>query len=235
MAKKEIRFILLLAISLLIIGCRQDISEKNQDFIPQTGDLLFQDLDCGPLCQAIEKVTGGYKGANLSHLGIVAKNDKGNFVVIEALPKGVEVAPLETFLNRSLDTDERPKVIVGRLKKNYRYLIPSAIKEAFILEGKPYDKAFAIGNNRYYCSELIYEIFLRANDAQPLFRLEPMTFKAPDSGVTFPVWEEYFFELGVSIPEGKPGINPGSISRSAVLTVICPYGKPDGLKKEDID
>src|SRR5687767_12169509 len=28
-----------------------------QSYEPRTGDLLFQDMDCGPLCDAIEKVT----------------------------------------------------------------------------------------------------------------------------------------------------------------------------------
>ncbi len=35
------------------------------------GDLLFQDLDSSPVCDAIELVTPGYKGANFSHIGIV--------------------------------------------------------------------------------------------------------------------------------------------------------------------
>ncbi|MHC4724324.1 MAG: hypothetical protein ACYS9V_08765 [Planctomycetota bacterium] len=41
-------------------------------FEPKEGDLLFQDLDCGPLCDAIEKVTTGYQGSNFSHVGILA-------------------------------------------------------------------------------------------------------------------------------------------------------------------
>ena len=38
---------------------------------PQTGDLLFQDMDCGPMCDAIEAVTQGAEGAKFSHIGIV--------------------------------------------------------------------------------------------------------------------------------------------------------------------
>jgi hypothetical protein len=51
-----------------------------------------------------------------------------------------------------------------------------------------------------------------------------MTFKDPDTGRTLPVWQEYFSVLGVSIPEGRPGINPGGISRSPALTIIHTYG-----------
>lgn len=211
---------LLFLIGLSFVGCRQN-------FTLQPGDLLFQDLDYGPLCDAIEKVTEGYQGMNFSHVGIVAKNDNGNFIVIEAVSNGVQAIPLQNFLGRSSDADGRPKVVVGRLKKPYRHLIPSALKAALPLKGKPYDKVFAINNDTYYCSELIYEIFLQANDNNPVFTLRPMTFKTPDTGETFLAWQEYFAQLGVPVPQGQPGINPGGISRSPVLTIVHKYGTPD--------
>jgi len=216
--------LLLLSVSLAPFGCNQNISEGNRNFALQPGDLLFQDSDLGPLCDAIEKVTTGFQGANFSHVGIVAKDDNGNFIVIEAVSNGVVSTPLQTFLSRSFDAKGQPKVVVGRLKMPYRHLIPSALKEALTLKGKPYDKVFAIDNEAYYCSELIYEIFLRANANNPVFKLQPMTYKDPDTGEMLTAWEDYFSKLGVSIPEGKPGINPGGISRSSVLSIIYAYG-----------
>jgi len=218
--------LLLLSISLFILGCTQNVCKKEQTFVPQQGDLLFQDLDCGPLCDAIEKVTTGFEGANFSHVGIAAKDGSGNFVVIEAVSSGVETTPLRAFLERSFDAKGQPKVVVGRLKKPRRHLIPSALKEALALKGRPYDKVFAIDNEAYYCSELIYEIFSRANANNPVFKLQPMTFKDPATGEFHPVWENYFSELGVPIPEDQPGINPGGISRSLVLSIIYAYGTP---------
>ncbi len=218
--------LLLLSVSLAPFGCNQNISEGNRNFALQSGDLLFQDSDLGPLCDAIEKVTTGFQGANFSHVGIVAKDDNGNFIVIEAVSNGVVSTPLQTFLSRSFDAKGQPKVVVGRLKMPYRHLIPSALKEALSLKGKAYDKVFAIDNEAYYCSELIYEIFLRANENKPVFVLQPMTFKDPDTGEMLAAWEDYFSKLGVSIPEGKPGINPGGISCSRLLTIIYAYGNP---------
>lgn len=220
-----IKWILLLfSVVFALFGCNQNISEGNNTFALQPGDLLFHDIDCGPLCDAIERVTIGYKGANFSHIGIVTKNDSGGFSVIEAVSKGVVITPLRTFLGRSFDTRHQPKVVVGRVKESYRHLIPSALKEGLALKGKPYDKKFAIDNEAYYCSELIYEIFLRANDNEPVFKLQPMTFKNPDTGEILSAWKEYFSELGISIPEGQPGINPGGISRSPVLAIVYAYG-----------
>jgi Permuted papain-like amidase enzyme, YaeF/YiiX, C92 family len=219
--------VLLFLAGVIILGCEKHVLGASGESTIQPGDLLFQDLDCGPLCDAIEKVTSGYQGAKFSHVGIAAKDDSGHPVVIEAVSSGVEVTPLQTFLDRSLDESGRPKVAVGRLKAPYRHLIPSAIKEAFGLKGRPYDKVFAFDNGAYYCSELIYEIFRRASGDIPVFAARPMTFKDPNTGRTDPVWRQYFKELGVPVPEGRPGINPGGLSCSGALTMYRIYGTPN--------
>ena len=37
----------------------------------KTGDLLFQKMNCGELCEAIHAVTEGFDGNDFSHLGLV--------------------------------------------------------------------------------------------------------------------------------------------------------------------
>jgi len=219
--------LLLFSTTVVVFGCERQMLRQSESFPLEPGDLLFQDSDCGPLCDAIEQVTTGYGGASFSHIGIVTRDDAGDFVVIEAISSGVEITPLQTFFGRSFDEQHRPKVVVGRLKKPYRQLIPSALKKALALKGKRYDKVFDMGNDSYYCSELIYEIFLRANNNEPVFELQPMTFKSPGTVSTFPEWQEYFSELGVPVPEGQPGINPGGISCSQAVDIVHEYGTPD--------
>lgn len=212
-------------------GCGQHFCRSEQRFSLRQGDILFQDLDCGELCEAIEKVTAGRNGANLSHIGIVAKNPKGDLVVIEATADGVKPTPIESFLNRSCDRQGRPKVLMGRLNSDLQQLIPKAVEQARLLIGKSYDKQFEIGDDEYYCSELIYHIFLKANDDKALFELQPMTFCDPDTDMILPAWQKYFDELDIPVPQGEPGINPGGISQSPGLTIIHSFGNVDGYQK----
>jgi len=209
-------FIYLLTIIIIInINCKT----KNV-FRPEHGDLLFQDLDSSPLCDAIEEVTRGINHSNLSHMGIVTIIDN-QYYVLEAFTNGVDTVILDKFLNRSVDSNGKPKIIVGRLKIEYSKLIPKAIDEGIKLVGEKYDDEFKINNNKFYCSELIYDIFLSANNRKEFFHLNPMTYKV--NGKTLDIWKEYFQNLNISIPENEPGINPAGISLSEKIDIIYNY------------
>lgn len=202
----------------------------SQTFTVQYGDFLFQDSDCGAFCDAIEKVTEGYQGANLSHVGMVILSDAGP-QVIEATTNGVVMTDLKTFLSRSYDKNGNSKVIVGRVNEIHSTLIPDAVQYAQSLLGKKYDHVFDINNDTYYCSELVYEAFKYANAGEALFQLSPMTFIDPDTKETFGIWSNYYRELGKSIPEGQLGLNPGGISKSTEIKIVHMYGTPSGMVK----
>ena len=200
----------------------------------QRGDLLFQNLDCGKLCQAIARVTKGYQGRAISHVGIVLKV-KGGVTIAEAIGKDVHTTPLAQFLKRSVDRSGQPEVIVGRLKPPYRPLIPEALKMIKSWEGRPYNATFTPDTHgrSFYCSQLIYEAFKRANDGKPVFRQHPMTYRDPNSGKVMPVWQQYFHDHDTAIPQGKPGTNPAEMSRSPRLEIIYQYDdKPAAAQAE---
>ena len=200
--KKTIAFIFFFS----FVGFSQNITLKS-------GDLLFQSMNCGPLCEAINEVTSGYQGHDFSHLGFVyIKND--SILVIEAAGSSVKITPYETFKTYTAE-----KMFVGRLKRKYRALIPEAIAFALQQIGVPYDEEYVYNNGKYYCSELLYDAFLHANK-KPLFDLFPMTFKSPKTKEYFEVWVDYYKKLNIEIPEGKPGCNPGGISTSDKLKII---------------
>ena len=208
-------------------------SSDNNDFQLQIGDILFQDLDSSPLCNAIEIVTPGYNNYNFSHIGIIVELGDPNCInpnyiyednirVLEAIPNKVTTTRLDSFLNRSIDSNEKPKVIVGRLKKIYQYSILDAVKFLKNKIGVEYDDYFIKDNNKYYCSELIYEAF----EKDSVFRLYPMTFIDPITNNTMNLWQEYYNDLETKIPEGEPGINPGIMSISENIKIVHKYGEP---------
>lgn len=189
------------------------------------GDLLFQDLDCGDLCQAIESVTKGYKNAHFSHIGIVLKEENNELKVLEAIGEQVKLTDIEQFLLRYYDSNGRPKVVVGRPKSS-TFSVEN-LKNAEIFIGNKYDEIFNIEDDKYYCSELVYFLY-KDLDGKNLFQLKPMTFKDEITGDFFPSWKKYYELLNTEIPEGKPGINPGGISLSDKIDIIYRYGDPEG-------
>ena len=195
------------------------------DFNLREGDLLFQDLDDSPICDAIELVTPGYKNGNFSHIGLIV-SDNSKLLVLEAIPPKIILTEVNDFLSRSKDKDGNPKVIVGRLKEKYRHTIKNAIEFSKNKLGESYDNLFLINNNSYYCSELIYEAFLKDS----IFNLYKMKFVHPENGEILPVWEEYYNNLNKEIPQNELGINPGVISISNKIDIIYIYGAPDGMK-----
>lgn len=220
---------LLWAVGLVCLGCQSDRSNE-ADFALQPGDLLFQDIDCGPLCDAIETVTRGVDGAQFSHVGIVSRIDTSEPMILEAVSAGVVETPLSSFLDRSHDAQGRPKVLVGRMTEPHDALIPDAIEVARRYMGLPYDSVYVMEDSSFYCSELVYEAFRLANEGEPIFPLAPMTFRDPRTGETFGPWVDYYEELAVPIPEGEPGLNPGGISRSPGLRIVHAYGRPEGWR-----
>jgi hypothetical protein len=165
----------------------------------QEGDLLFQNLNCGDLRNAIEAVTEG-------------SND--TLKAVEAIGNKVQVDSLKKFFARSGDTAVIQNITVGRVKHQFENLIPNAITNARQLIGQPYDDEFLSGNGNWKCSDLIYETFKQANNQNDFFELEPMKFTDQKTKTFFTAWVNYLKELKTEIPEGKLGINPGLISRS---------------------
>lgn len=191
----------------------------NFDF--KEGDLIFQESFSKNMDSAIKQVTTGIDSYNFTHVGIVYKDSLSNgLYVIEATHPRVQITPLEDYLFPKKNENNPPVSVVGRLKDTYQKLIPQALMEALKLIGKEYDDAFDLRNDQYYCSELIYKIFYISNNYKDVFPLNIMTFKSTKSGEYIPYWVDHFKKLGIPIPEGELGINPGAMSKSDKIDII---------------
>lgn len=176
-----------------------------------TGDLLFLDLDCGELCDAIEEVTlaqFSVPAPRLSHVGIVELGVDGTPALLEAWPPRVTRTPLGEAL--------------ARARPGGRYLIrlpghgARAAAAARRWLGLPYDEDFLLGNGQLYCSELVHESY-RGAAGEPLFAAIPMRFGEPGSRARA-AWERHYRARGRRVPEGEPGLSPlGVYLRSRAL------------------
>ncbi len=195
---------------------------SEDDFKLQNGDLIFQE-DCTQITDnTIKEVTSSIEGYNFTHVGIVYIDETEDVFVLEATRPKVVLTPINEYLYPE-GAACYPRSVVGRLEEGYQHLIPKAFDEGMKLIDKEYDDGFILGNDKYYCSELIYDILLKANNGIPVFPLNIMTFKSPDTGEITEEWKSYFEKYGLPIPEGEPGVNPGAMSRSSVIKIIYNY------------
>ena len=82
-------------IFIFFLSCSHNDNRKFYDYFE--GDILFQDLDSSPLCDAIELVTPGYNNFNISHIGVIVK-DNNELKVLEAIPNSVKLTNIDSFL-----------------------------------------------------------------------------------------------------------------------------------------
>lgn len=193
-----LRFAAICAALCLLSSCRTDTA-------PQTGDLIFFTGGSSSMDDAISSSTGD----GFVHVAIVEVDSEGTAWLIDATPrKGVSREKLETKL-----LEEKGKTLLMRLKDSTG--VTASVQRAKGLIGSSYDFAFLPDNDAYYCSELVYECFLRP-DGSHIFSSQPMNFL--DSEGNLPeYWKELFEKLQMDVPQGLPGTNPEDLSRSTTL------------------
>jgi len=207
------RYLLMILLGSLLVCC-------TGNFQLQDGDLLFQSNDEGALSSAIDEATGRRGEVSFSHVGMVAIEEDGIYV-LEAEPReGVRLTPLQAFLDASAhDADGNPLVVVKRLKDSLS--AKQAVKEGKKFIGQPYDFTYLPHNDAMYCSELVYESFLDA-DGNHLLQSKAMTFKNAE-GVTPDYWIQLFEKLGMDVPEGMEGTNPNDMLLDPALIEVYRY------------
>jgi len=203
------KLLLLLLIALaLFISCTQTLS---------SGDLIFVTSESSDFEKSIVEVTKAKdKMLNFTHVGIINVTDSGIFVV-EAVPeKGVVYTSLQEFKDENI----AGILYVGMLKSKHKKYAKDALNRACSHLGKGYDYAFDFENDLYYCSELVYDAYAHASGDAHFFETPAMSFKKEGTDEFLPFWVAYFEKLGVSVPEGKPGVNPTGLSRSGKLRIM---------------
>jgi hypothetical protein len=118
----------------------------------EAGDVVFQDLACGPRCDRIREVTH----SRYSHVGIVVVED-GERVVWEAFHP-VGPTPLVEWVSRGRERH----VAVYRFVPSLRVQLPLIFEQIRKMQGLAYDGDYQWDDERIYCSELIAKAVSRA-------------------------------------------------------------------------
>lgn len=126
-----------------------------RDSLLREGDILFQ-TSRSRQSRAVQDATR----SEWSHCGIVVRRD-GKWMVFEAV-QPVKATPLAEWIARG----KANRFALKRLKESVRKLSPDDLarmeSEGRRFSGKPYDALFGWGDDRIYCSELIWKIYHRA-------------------------------------------------------------------------
>ncbi len=202
----KLKLVLIFLFLLGIFACNQHGSQ----IVLHSGDLLFRGATSDHISQAIDKVTQTSAATHFSHVGIVEVLDSGIFVLHASPVGGTCEVSIKEFLHPE---DDSITVVAYRLKDQWKAAIPNAIKKAKQMLGKPYNFSYIMTDTSHYCSEFVYLAFA----ADSVFEMNPMTFKDPKTGDSFPTWVEYYQKMGLEIPEGLPGCNPNGLAASNKL------------------
>lgn len=158
------------------------------------GDLLFM-RDQSEFSKAIVEATETY-----SHVGIYFDG----FIYHASRKLGVAKQKVAEFLieeNRDIFIYRYPLIAAEIIKERAeRYL------------GCEYNHTFYPENGKFYCSQYIAEIL-------PIFDTIPMKFGDGENEVS-DYWKQYYEKLGLPVPVGQAGTNPGQLAKSEKLKYI---------------
>ncbi len=211
--KRTIRLTACLALTLLA-AC-------GGEYAPRTGDLLFQRTASEQMSDAIEAATQRDTAVTFTHVGIVEAAADGVFV-IEATDTSVRRTPFDDFLARSARRGGEPIAAVGRLRSADKATADRILRRAHARLGLPYDNEFLPDNGKLYCSELVWECCVAADEKTHLLGCYPMTFRAADGRLPA-YWAEHFAALGMPVPEGVTGTNPNDMARDPAVEIVWRY------------
>jgi len=185
-------------------------STYSHDF--QAGDIIFTTYRPCRVCQVIEDESG----SAYSHLGIIVESNESQILVADSLGT-VKTTEVSEFIDKAAYATLyriKPEAL-NISKESFDFALLDSFKNSF--EGLKYDRYFLWdnydenGNELVYCSEFVAKLI------NP-FLTKPVPTKKMNYKKNYDFWVKYFRE--VPIPQDKPGINPGYLSKQKQLQFI---------------
>lgn len=178
MKKSKIIFMLAIAIITIALFPYRGIRFSSNPEV-QEGDVIFH-MSTSSQSPLIAIATT----SPLTHCGVIVM--KGNEPYVLEASSTLKTTPLRTFIKRGRCGAywiKRPK---SGIDKSIRY---------HHLLGRSYDLAFSFGNNKYYCSELVYDIYKYQLDIE----------------LCTPMPMNHYFTLGMKKKMRQRGMDPNGL------------------------
>lgn len=175
--------------------------------------LVANDLKTADLVFVSRPRGDGTGASDLIHVAMLEVAGDGLNIIDATIRHGVDSHPIDTFFSDFVRHDGTlPCFIIKRVPD-----IDGArvIRQAKAYVGRPYDVSFGHGTDALFCTELVRESFVTA-DNDTLFQEVTMQFSEPDG--TLPAyWERLFGRLGATPPDGQLGTTPWQMASSPLL------------------
>lgn len=177
---------------------------------PKEGDVVFQSLPHTDLIDAIEGITH----SPYSHCGVVLRNEKGEWVVIESIFT-VHETPLFMWMARGRGA----AFAAYRLDPKFDSSLPEFKKDLLAHLGEPYDFDYNMTKPKTaYCSGLVYQSFEKAT-GEKLGRLEKLR------DLDWKPFEPFIREIQDGrLPLDRVMITPAALSQAPQLHEVHPHG-----------
>jgi hypothetical protein len=178
----------------------------------QSGDIIFQSSHTGQSL-AVQLATH----SPYSHCGMIWW-EGGNCYVLEAVSP-VKVTPLEEFITHGDGGHYVIKRVSGLREKISMVEFIQKLDETFAekYKDKPYDIYFGWGNDKIYCSELVWKLYKETTGLE-VGKLQ----KLKEFDLTNPIVKKKLKErYGNHIPYEESVISPASIFDSPLLETVA--------------
>jgi hypothetical protein len=203
---KKIFFLTAIVAGLVLLAFNPPVLlEKTTTPVYKEGDIIFQSSSEGQGL-AIQLATH----SPYSHVGMIIKQNN-QWMVLEAI-QPVCITPLQEFIDRGDDK----KYVVKRLKEGS--FTGGECLETYKKKnlGKPYDAYFGWGDDRLYCSELVWKVYKNCCNKE-IGKLEMIK----DLDLSNPIVQYKLKErYGKNIPYEEKVISPGAMFDSELLMEV---------------
>lgn len=182
----------------------------------RSGDLMFEGVGKSDFSAAINEVTQTQKQTQYSHIGMLFWENQQLYLLHAAPKNGVEKILLSDYIQSS---DSLARFDFFRIKGIDTMDVKQVQQTGETMLGQPYNYSYIMNDSSHYCSEFVYLCF----KSYHVFDLNPMTFKKEIDGSFLPFWQEYYYKLGLAIPEGALGCNPNGMAASDKIIYLATF------------